>query len=106
MENKNTLLWVVAADALDDYFLRLTFNDGCVKLFDCKPLIKQYKAYSPLLEEKTFHDISLDGWTVTWKNGTIDVAPEYLYDNSSPLYDVNEGPAELVAEKPVTYKTK
>ena len=24
-------------------------------------------------------NISLDGWTITWLNGTIDIAPEHLY---------------------------
>lgn len=29
--------------------------------------------------EATFGDFSLDGWTVTWLNGRIDIAPEHLY---------------------------
>jgi hypothetical protein len=28
-----------------------------------------------------FRNIALDGWTVTWQDGTIDIAPEYLYEH-------------------------
>lgn len=27
-----------------------------------------------------FRNISLDGWTVTWLDGAINIAPEFLYE--------------------------
>ena len=80
MEQKNELKWVVAAQALDGYRLHLTFNDGNQRIFDCLPLIKQYPIYSPLLNRDVFVQFNLDGWTVAWLDGTIDIAPEHLYE--------------------------
>ena len=80
MENINDIVWVTAAEALDNYLLRLIFNNGIVKIFDCKSLIAEMPAFHALNDEAVFRNISLDGWTVTWLNGTIDIAPEYLYE--------------------------
>ena len=41
--------------------------------------------YEPLQDTKAFKEIALDGWTVTWKDGTIDVAPEFLYEKGIPV---------------------
>ena len=80
MENiTNTLKWVVEAQVLDDYRLLLTFNDGCRRIFDCKPLMEKYQMYAALRDKAVFNSIDLDGWTVSWLNGTVDIAPEHLY---------------------------
>lgn len=46
---------------------------------DCNP------AYIPLKNMDIFTNIALDGWTVTWNNGKIDVAPEFLYENGNTI---------------------
>ncbi len=79
MKLDNPLVWVTAATTATAHKLRLTFNDGSVKIFDCEPLIERYKIFEPLRNDEVFENISLDGWTVTWLNGTIDIAPEHLY---------------------------
>ncbi len=79
MEQKNELKWVVAARVLDDYLLELTFNDDRRVIFDCEPLINQYKLFAPLRDKEVFARFYLDGWTVTWLEGTVDIAPEHLY---------------------------
>lgn len=81
MTQDNTLKWVTAASVGDDYKIELTFNDGCVRVCDCKPLIDSNKFFAPLADKSVFDRFSLDGWTVCWLNGTIDIAPEYLYEN-------------------------
>ncbi len=73
------LIGVTSATTATARKLRLTFNDGSVKIFDCAPLIERYKIFEPLRNDDVFENISLDGWTVTWLNGTIDIAPEHLY---------------------------
>ena len=103
MEEKNNIIWVVAAEVLDNYVLRLTFNNGCVKNFDCKSLIKQFPVFGPLKDKQTFKNITLDGWTVTWENGTIDIAPEYLYEKGVAVYDTPETASNLVAEDNTPY---
>ncbi len=74
------LKWVVAAQPLDGYMLHLTFNDGCERVFDCLPLIEKYPLFSPLRDRAVFEHINLDGWTVCWLDGSIDISPEHLYE--------------------------
>ena len=79
----NDLKWVVSAQVLDNYNLKLFFNDGICRLFNCQPLIENNNFFSPLRNRSVFENISLDGWTVAWADGAIDIAPEYLYDQST-----------------------
>ena len=71
MENGETLVKI----------LHLTFNDGCQRIFDCLPLIEKYELFAPLRDKDVFARFDLDGWTVCWLNGTLDIAPEHLYEN-------------------------
>ena len=80
MKQENNLKWVTDVQTMDTYKLFLTFNDGCQKLFDCEPLMEQYPIFQPLRDMDVFRNISLDGWTVTWLDGAIDIAPEFLYE--------------------------
>lgn len=105
MLNNNKLVWIVAAEALEHHLLKLQFNDGSIKLFDCKPLIAQLPAFKELQNEAVFRKIALDGWTVTWLNGTIDIATEYLYEKSVPTYETSEIAPSVVAEAQVPYNS-
>ena len=80
MESTNTLKWVTEAHTLDGYRLDLTFNDGERRIFDCKPIIEKYPRFAPLLDEAVFANFTLDGWTVAWLDGELDIAPEHLYE--------------------------
>jgi hypothetical protein len=48
MKQTNTLKWVTDARVVGDYLLELDFNDGRRVVFDCQPLINQYKLFAPL----------------------------------------------------------
>ncbi len=85
MVQNNELKWVIAAKILEDYKLHLTFNDGKQSIFDCLPLIEQYKVFAPLRDKEIFKCFNLDGWTISWANNAIDIAPEYLYEKSTTL---------------------
>ncbi len=106
MEEINNIIWVVAAEALDNYALRLTFNNGRVKTFDCKPLIQQFPVFGTLQDIQKFHNIALDGWTVTWENGSIDIAPEYLYEKGVTVYEPQEPASNFAAEDPTPYNSE
>ena len=80
MEQKNELKWVTSARLIDGYRLELSFNDGYRCIFDCEPLIEQYEYFAPLRDKEVFSRFDLDGWTVTWLNGSVDIAPEHLYE--------------------------
>ena len=75
------LVWIISAEYLVDYRLKLTFNDGAVKIFDGKDIISK-PLYQVLQSQAIFQRFELDGWTVSWENGKIDIAPEYLYDHA------------------------
>ena len=79
MKLDTSLVWVTSAKTAEALKLELTFNDGSVKIFDCAPLIERYKVFEPLRNEAVFNNFALDGWTVTWLDGSIDIAPEYLF---------------------------
>lgn len=98
MEHEDNLIWVIGAKPIEDYFLELQFNNGRHGKFDCKPLIKSYALFKELENPDVFFNISLDGWTVTWANGTIDIAPEYLYDNMIGSYPIDHGAVDHMAE--------
>ena len=65
---------------LEDGMLLLTFNTMERKLFDTT--ILQGPAFEPLKEEAVLNTVSLDAGVVTWLNGEIDCAPEYMYSHS------------------------
>ena len=75
------LLWVNKAEYLDGYRLLLTFNTGEQRVFDGDDYIHSHALFSPLREIDNFRNFELDGWTVSWQNGTLDLAPEFLYEN-------------------------
>ena len=79
------LLWMKKAEYLDGYKLSLVFNDGKRRIFDFSSLSdSDEKSYGPLKDMSVFKSFALDGWTVTWNEGRIDIAPEYLSSMESP----------------------
>ena len=76
------LIWITAAKVLEGHKLHLTFNNGACKVFDfAQVLAKGMPIFEPLKNLTVFRNIVLDGWTVTWQDGTIDIAPEYLNEH-------------------------
>ena len=98
MEYEDNLIWVVGAKPLDEYRLELLFNNGRKGVFDCKPLMSGYELFRRLEDLEIFNNITLDGWTVTWADGSIDIAPEYLYEHCVFSYGNDVGILDHVAE--------
>ena len=78
MEEKPLFIKVIKAEYIKDYILRLTFNDGAVKLCDFLPLAQE-GIFQKLKDLEYFKHFALDPWTVDWNN-EIGFAPEYLYE--------------------------
>lgn len=80
---------VIEAAPTEDYRLFLTFATGERKVYDMKPLLDEvhddWHVYMPLKDIDFFMSARTDGTTVFWGNGDIDIAPEELYENSTPL---------------------
>ena len=81
MTNQN-ILWkeVVEAQYLDGYRLSILFNDGVRKTIDMEPVVNRYPVFAPLRDTTLFRAFTLTD-TLEWADGTIDIAPEYLYEN-------------------------
>lgn len=89
----NEILAVTAAEYIEDYKLRLTFNNDEVRVVDFIPLMQ--KGICKKLQDKDyFRAFTLDPFTVDWNN-EIGFAPEYLYEIGT--YPENEETTPLMA---------
>ena len=72
-------LHVVEAKYLEDYKLRLKFNDGVIKDIDLKNELYG-EIFEPLRNIEMFKKVKVnkDTNTIEWENGA-DFAPEFLY---------------------------
>ena len=68
---------------LEGHKLWLRFNTGEAKVFNFAPLLKE-AAFAPLSDEDVFRGVYIDYGVTVWNDGDIDIAPEYLYENSVP----------------------
>lgn len=75
--------WCVnAVEVHDDYILRIWFEDGSVKDFNCREIFTD-KPFEPLQDRCFFSQAHVFADTVAW-NDEIDIAPEYLYEHGKP----------------------
>jgi hypothetical protein len=70
-------LEISKAEYLDNYRIKLTFNNGETKTVDLQNEFNG-KVYEPLLQIDYFKKFQLKYNTIEWENGA-DYAPEYLY---------------------------
>jgi len=85
------LLDVVNVAVQPNYKLALTFENGEVRLFDMAPYMA-LKPFNKLKDSPLFKLARVEYGTVVWP-GEIDIAPETLYVESSPLQ--NEKSSEI-----------
>jgi hypothetical protein len=71
---------VQAVKPLDDMVMILHFQNGESRLFDATVL--QGPAFAPLQDPAVFKTAAVDHGVVTWLDGEIDCAPEFLYEQS------------------------
>ena len=77
------MIEVNAVEAVSDFGLVLTFNNGERRRFDMRPYL-HYPVFRRL-ESPGYFSLARVGYgTVTWP-GDIDIAPETLYECSAPL---------------------
>ena len=69
---------IVKAEYLDNYRIKLWFNDGKVKIVDLADSLKGL-VFEPLKELEFFKNFTIKFNTIEWENGA-DFAPEYLYE--------------------------
>lgn len=78
------ILHVTNAEYINDYRLRICFNDGVEGIVDLKAELCG-EMFEPLRDLKTFQSFRVDPEleTILWPNGA-DLAPEFLYDHLVP----------------------
>ena len=78
------VLQVTEVEPLEDYRLRVTFNDGVVREVDCSFLLRG-ELGEPLRDPDYFRQarVDADARTVVWPNG-LDPAPELLHGDYEP----------------------
>ena len=73
---------------LDDMMMIVVFNTGEKRLFDATQLL-QYPTFAPLMDDSVFKSVQVEWGVVTWCNSELDIAPEFVYENSHPYQEVN-----------------
>lgn len=68
---------------MDDFKIKVQFDNGEIKLFDVKPYIRG-SWYGELADPAYFKSVSANGYTVEWANGQ-DICPDELYLDSIPV---------------------
>ena len=71
---------ISSVKVLDDMIMLVSFSTGEKRLFDAT--ILQGEVFEPLKKEDVFKNPVIDHGVVTWDDGNIDCAPEFMYDNS------------------------
>lgn len=69
---------IIKAEYLDNYRIKLWFNDGKVKIVDLADSLNGL-VFEPLRELEFFKNFTIKFNTIEWENGA-DFAPEYLYE--------------------------
>ena len=74
------ILNIIKADYIDEFKVKILFNDGLEKIVDLKNYInsKKHPFFQPLREVENFKNFQVRK-TLVWDNGA-DIAPEYLHD--------------------------
>lgn len=71
-------LEIIKAEYIDNYRIKLWFNDGKVKIVDLADSLNGL-VFEPLRELEFFRKFMIKFNTIEWENGA-DFAPEYLYE--------------------------
>ena len=79
-EEKCDCIEVKDVKVVDDMMLLITFNNNEKRVFDAT--ILNGEAFEPLKDKKIFENIRIEYGVITWMDGEIDCAPEYMYENS------------------------
>jgi len=70
---------------LEEYKLKLMFNNGKIKIVDFKDRLKEAKnMFLPLKDINYFKSVKADGTTLVWPNG-LDLCPDVLYERGKDV---------------------
>lgn len=78
----------IAVEALRDFELLITFENGERKVFDVKPLL-HFPIYKRINNKGFFSLAKADGMCVYWSDD-IDLCPDMVYEKGIPYDDYTE----------------
>jgi hypothetical protein len=78
------LIKIINIQALDDYQLKVQFSTGEIKLFDSSYLF-DFPVFIPLKDKAVFAKVYLSHGVPCWLDGTVDIAPETVYEKGVEL---------------------
>ena len=91
-------LEIIKAEYIENYSLRLFFNNGEVRIADLSASLNG-QMFEPLKEKSFFKKFEIKFNTIEWGNGA-DFAPEYLYEISTPIpYNFDDAHDSMVADE-------
>jgi len=70
------LIWITSAKHLNDFKIKISFNDGKVKTVNLENYLDK-PVFQPLKDKSYFKKFTLNPFTIEWENGA-DFAPEFL----------------------------
>lgn len=76
---------VEKAEPLDDFRMRLFFEDGTVKEIDLEKYLRGPIFESVRKNRAIFQDVQIEGGTIAWTNGA-DIDPDVLYYGLAPAW--------------------
>lgn len=76
--NGKNELNVTSFEIIENYKVRIAFDNGEKKTFDFKTLLNK-PAFLLLNDMGVFKSVNVEHGIPTWNNGNIDISPEYLY---------------------------
>ncbi|MDD2870481.1 MAG: DUF2442 domain-containing protein [Candidatus Gracilibacteria bacterium] len=72
--------FVKEATYIGDYNIKITFEDGKVKVFDMSPYLENNSlTFRPLKQKDIFKMFKIKGNTISWITGA-DISPDFLYE--------------------------
>ena len=71
---------IIAAEAISDSHVRVSFDTGDVAVFDCTPYMKE-KYWSSLRQPGYFRQVKAEYGMLCWPHD-IDIAPEDVWEDA------------------------
>lgn len=91
------------AKCLEGIKMLISFNNGESRLFDFATIVDRYPVFAPLKDKDTLKQFHISD-TLEWCNGTIDIAPEYIFEHGEPVSSCNENATPFAAEENISYR--
>ena len=85
--NPSNSISIIRVKPLSDMMMLLTFDTGETRLFDATVL--DGPVFRPLRDPAIFQSAEIDHGIITWMDGSIDCAPEFMYEHSFEYVNVS-----------------